>query len=110
MAFTAYHNLTGASGVYPELLAPGDNVNSIKSILIANTHATATAEVALFIQDDPEDGVTSTFYLFSKVSIPKGVSLLLDNSSMLSFDNSSDGYGLYMNIQSGDTIDVFINR
>ena len=110
MAFTAYHNLTGASGVYPELLAPGDNVNSIKSILIANTHATATAEVALFIQDDPEDGVTSTFYLFKKVSIPSGVSLLLDDSSMLSFDNSSDGYGLYMNIQSGDTVDVFINR
>ena len=110
MAFTAYHNLTGASGVYPELLAPGDNVNSIKSILVANTHATATAEIGLFIQNDPEEGKTLTFYLFKKISIPSGVSLLLDDSSMLSFDNSSDGYGLYMGIQSGDTIDVFINR
>tara|TARA_R110002012_G_scaffold160971_1_gene323103 strand:- start:158 stop:490 length:333 start_codon:yes stop_codon:yes gene_type:complete len=110
MAFTAYHNLTGSTGVFPELLAPGDNVSSIKSIVIANTHATATAEISLFIQDDPEEGVTSTFKLFEKVTIPSGQTLLLDNASMLSFDNSADGYGLYMNIGSGDTIDVFINR
>ena len=52
MAFTAYHNITGSTGVNVELLAPGDGAGDIKSILIANTHATADATVTLFIQDD----------------------------------------------------------
>ena len=109
MAFTAYHNITGSSGVDNELLAPGDDINNIKSIVIANIHATASAQVSLFIQDDPESGATSTFKLFNKINIPPGITLLLNDSSMLNFDNSADGYGLYMNVGSGDTIDVSIN-
>ena len=106
---TFYHNITGSTGVDNELLAPGDDVSSIKSVVITNTHTTASAEITLFIQDDPETGTTSTFKLISKISIPTGVALLLDNPSMLSFDNSSNGYGLYMNVGSTDTIDVSIN-
>lgn len=110
MAFTAYHNITGSTGVNVELLAPGSKAGDIKSILIANTHATADATVTLFIQDDPSTGSTSTFKLLSTVAIPSDTSLLLDNSSMLSFDNSAEGYGLYLTVGSSDTLDVFINR
>ena len=109
MAFTAYHNITGSTGVDVELLAPGDGGGDIRSIVIANTHATADATVSLFIQDDPETGTTSTFYLFKTVAIPSDTTLLLDNSSMLSFNNSGDGYGLYLTVGSSDTLDVSIN-
>ena len=76
MAFTAYHNITGSTGVDIELLAPGDNASNIKSIVIANTHATADATVSLFIQDDPTAATTSTFYMFKTVAIPSATSLL----------------------------------
>jgi len=109
MAITAYHNITGSTGVDIELLAPGDNGGSIQSITIANTHATADATVSLFIQNDPETGTTSTFKMLNTVAIPSDTTLLLDDSSMLSFDNSGDGYGLYLTVGSSDTLDVLIN-
>tara|TARA_R100001594_G_C3911772_1_gene233453 strand:+ start:133 stop:465 length:333 start_codon:yes stop_codon:yes gene_type:complete len=110
MAFTPYHNITGSTGVNIELIAPGENVGAIKSIMIANKHATADATVSLFIQDDPTGASTSTFYIMSTVAVPSDTSLLLDNSSVLSFDNSSSGYGLYLTVGSSDTLDVMINR
>ena len=110
MAFTAYHNITGSTGVNVELIAPGENAGTIKSIVIANTHATADATVSLFIQDDPTAAAAKTFYILSTVAIPSDTSLLLDNSSVLSFDNSSNGYGLYLTVGSSDTLDVMINR
>ena len=109
MAFTAYHNITGSTGVNVELLAPGDNAGDIKSILIANTHATADATITLFIQDDPESGTTSTFKLLSTVAIPSDTSLLLDDKALLNFDNSSSGYSLNITVGSSDTVDVLIN-
>ena len=110
MAFTAYHNITGSTGVSIELIAPGSDVGEIQSIMIANTHATADATVSLFIQDEPTAAVTKTFYILSTVAIPSDTSLLLDNSTVLSFDNSSNGYGLYLTVGSSDTLDVMINR
>ena len=110
MAFTAYHNITGSSGVDIELLAPGDGANDIKSILIANIHATADATVSLFIQDDPTAATTSTFYMLSTVAIPSDTSLLLDSNDMLSFDNELSGYGLYLTVGGSDTLDVMIKR
>ena len=95
MAFTPYHNITGSTGVDVELIAPGENVGEIRSIMIANTHATADATVSLFIQNDPTAAATSTFYILSTIAIPSDTSLLLDNNTVLSFDNSSNGYGLY---------------
>ena len=50
MAFTAYHNVTGSTGVNIELIAVGEGISSINSIVIANTHATADATVSLYIQ------------------------------------------------------------
>ena len=111
MAFSEYHNITGSTGVNIELIAPGLEIDSISSINIANTHATADATVSLFIQDDPISGTTSTFYMLSTVAIPSDTSLLLDSKSMLSFDNSTtSGYGLYSTVGSSDTLDVMINR
>ena len=110
MAFTPYHNITGSTGVDIELIASGENVEAIRSIMITNTHATADATVSLFIQDDPTAAATSTFYILSTVAIPSDTSLLLDNSSVLSFNNSSSGYGLYITVGSSDTLDVMINR
>ena len=110
MAFTAYHNITGSTGVNIQLIAPGLGAGDINSITIANTHATADATVSLFIQNDPTAAAASTFYILSTVAIPSDTSLLLDNSSTLSFDNSSNGYGLYLTVGSSDTIDVMINR
>ena len=109
MAFTAYHNITGSSGVDIELIAPGENVNKINTIVIANTHATADATVTLFIEDDPTAAAASIFKILSTVAIPSDTSLILDNSSIISFNNSSNGYGLYITVGSSDTLDVMIN-
>jgi len=109
MAFTAYHNITGSTGVDVELIAPGENIGTIKSIVIANTHATADATVTLFIEDDPTAAAASVFKILSTVAIPSDTSLILDNSSVLSFDNSNAGYGLYLTVGSSDTLDVMIN-
>lgn len=110
MAFTPYHNITGSTGVDVELIAFGENVGAIRSIVITNTHATADATVSLFIQDNPTAAAASTFYIISTIAIPSDTSLLLDNSTVLSFDNSSNGYGLYLTVGSSDTLDVMINR
>jgi len=122
MAFVPYHSITydsgilhngGTAGLDIELIAPGEDIGSISSIMITNTHATADATVSLFIQDDPTAAAVSTFYILSTVAIPSDTSLLLDNSSVLSFDNSSNGYGLYLTIGAIDgtnLLDVMINR
>tara|TARA_R110000796_G_scaffold140271_2_gene256466 strand:- start:113 stop:445 length:333 start_codon:yes stop_codon:yes gene_type:complete len=109
MAFTAYHNITGSTGVDVELIAPGENVGTIKSIMVTNTHATADATVTLFIENDPTAAAASIFKILSTVAIPSDTSLLLDNSSVLTFDNSSNGYGLYVTVGSSDTLDIMIN-
>ena len=110
MAFTPYHNINGSNGVDVELLRPGDNASNIKSILITNIHDTADATVSLFIQNSPTAAAASTFYMLHTVAIPSDTSLLLDNSSMLSFNNSSNGYGLYVTVGSSDTINIMITR
>jgi len=111
MAFTAYHNITGSTGVDIELIKPGTKVSSIKSIVITNIHATADATVSLFIQNDPVAAAASTFYILSTVAIPSDTTLILDNTSVLSFNNSnSTGYGLYLTVGSSDTLNVMINK
>ena len=111
MAFTPYHNITGSTGVDVELIAPGENVGEIRSIMIANTHATADATVSLFIQNDPTAKATSTFYILSTVAIPSDSTLILDNPSVLSFNNSTPtSFGLYLTVGSSDTLDVMINK
>ena len=119
MAFQAYHNITYNSGLYHNgvstgvnitLLNPGDEASDIKSILITNTHATSDATVSLYIQDQPTAAEANIYYLLSTVAIPSDTSLLLNESSMLQFDNEVGGYGLYLTVGSTDTLDILINR
>tara|TARA_R110002020_G_scaffold353065_1_gene566047 strand:+ start:834 stop:1163 length:330 start_codon:yes stop_codon:yes gene_type:complete len=109
MAFIPYHNITGSTGVDVALINPGEEIK-VKSILITNTHESADATVSLFIQDQPSSAAFQTYYILSTIAIPSNTSLLLDNSSMLKFDNSTDGYGLFITVGSTDTVDVMINQ
>jgi hypothetical protein len=113
MAFTKYHNITGSSGVTIELLSPGDNGGDLSSIVITNTHATADATVTLFVQNQPTSGsgvATVTYKILSTMAIPSDTTLILDNPSVVSFDNSSSGYGLYVTVGGSDTLDITLNR
>ena len=109
--FTPYHNITGSTGVDIELIEPGTKVIGIKSIVITNTHATADATVSLFIQNNPSAAAASTFYILSTVAIPSDSTLILDNPSVLSFNNSTlTSFGLYLTVGSSDTLDIMINK
>jgi len=113
MAFTPYYNIKGASvsggKETTELIKTKDNTQGIKSIMLTNVHATADATVSLFIQDDPASGIsTSTFKILNTVAIPSDTALLLDNSSLLSFNGNV--YGLYITVAANDTVDVLISR
>ena len=107
MAFTPYHNITGSSGEDIELIAPGTNINQIKSIVITNTSDSVEATFTLFIEDDPTAAAAKIYEIIKKIKIPVSVSLVLDNSSIISFDNSI--YGLYATVGGSDTLDVMIN-
>jgi len=106
MALTRYHNIAGATQPTVELLAPGDGVSSINSILIANTHSSNAATVTIFLQ---KNSTNETFKMINLVSVPSSTSLLLDDSSMLSFNNSIKAFGLYVTVGASDTVDVLIN-
>jgi|OM-RGC.v1.027951298 hypothetical protein len=107
-----FHNGV-ATGVDIDLLNPGDGVSSINSIVIANTHDTSDATISLFLQNSPTSGTAKTFFIIKNVVIPNGVSLLLDDPSMLSFNNnSSTGFGLFATIGASDgtqLVDILIN-
>ena len=102
-----YHNVTGSTGVDVELIAPKSGVSDIKSILITNTHASAAATVTLFIEDDPTAAAANIYKILSLKAIARNDYLLLDNKSMINFDNNT--YGLYVTVGSSDTLDIMIN-
>jgi uncharacterized linocin/CFP29 family protein len=106
MAFTRYHNIAGTSAVTTKLIARGSNANSIKSIVITNTRASNGATVDLFLQDST-GSVVKNFSILKNSEIPANFSLILDNESMISFDN--DVYDLFITVGSSDTLDVLIN-
>lgn len=112
MAFTRYHNIVGGSNPSVELLAPGDNAGNIDSIILTNRHATNDATVSLFVHklsSAINNNASESYYIISTVAIPSDTSLLLDDSSLLSFDNSLSGYSLFITVAGGDTVDVIIN-
>jgi hypothetical protein len=113
MAFTPYHNITGSTGVHAELLALGDTSGDIKSIMLANVHATADATVSLSIvklSDSSAANTSETYYIIHTVAIPADTSLLLDDPNILSFNNSTNGYSLFITVGSTDTVDVIIRK
>ena len=101
-----FYNITGSTGVTVELISPSVTNPSIKSILLTNVHATATATVTLFIQDDPTGAATKTYNLIHTIAIPSDTALLLNEPSMFKFGQQ---YGLYITVGGSDTVDVFIN-
>ena len=106
MAFTRYHNIEGSSAVTTRLIQRGSNANDIKSIMITNTRANNGATLSLFLQDDTGDAV-KTFSILNNSEIPANFSLLLDDKSLLSFNNSI--YNLFITVGSSDTLDILIN-
>ena len=109
MAFTPYHNIDGSSTRDNELVAINDIPRkSIKSIQITNTDDAAVT-VDLYIFKDSTDATAGkTYYFLKSVSIPVGVSLILDDPYLLKFDNSN--FSLYISVGSSDTVDVLISR
>lgn len=106
MAITRFYNIVGSTLATVQLIEPKTS-GQLKSITFTNVHATADATVTLFIQDDPISGATSTFNIIHTIAVPADSTLLLDNSSMLSFPEK---FGLYITVGSSDTIDVMLNK
>ena len=102
-----YHNIAGSSGVDTELIKVNSSVSNLNSILITNTHSSDAATVSLFLEDDPTASAAKIYHILYNVSIPVNSSLLLNEESLLNFNNSV--YGLYMTVGSSDTLDVLIN-
>jgi len=99
------NNISSANVLPAVLLSAGDNVNVIESISIANTHATDSVDVDLFIDSNS----LGTYYIIKSLTIPNGVSLVLDEN--LDFDNTSNGYSLYIKLSAADsTVDVLIKK
>ena len=107
---TLNHNIVGSTATLNTLLTAGDNVSNIRSILITNVHDTAVATITLFIENSPLTGTSSTFHLLHTVALPADCSILLDNPSMVSFDNSANAFGLFIEVGGSDTVDVLINQ
>ena len=107
MAFSAYHNInTATDGINVELIAAGENISNLKSILLTNIDS-ADITASLYIQDSSTG--TKYYFLYS-TSLPVGASLLLDND-MLKFDNSFSGHSLNLTMGStSDLINVLIKR
>ena len=78
MAFNPRQNITAGSGTTAgpfNILSAGDNAGDIKSINLANTHASNAATVNLYVYNNNSK---VTAYIIKNVSIPSGVSLNLD--------------------------------
>ena len=105
MAFTPYHNITGSLDY--ELIAVGERITGIKSIMITNTHATADATITLFIY---QESSAKTYNIIHTIAVPADSSLLLDNEALLRFDNSLGGYGLYVTVGASDTVDITLSN
>ena len=109
MGFQRYHNIVGSSTDTVELIPRGSSGGDLKSIIISNIHGSNDATVSLFLQNSPSGTASSTFYMFKSLAIPVASSLILDDKSILTFDNRINGFGLFIEVGSSDTVDVLIN-
>ena len=108
---TLHHNISGE--LTQELLAPGDNAGNVKSIMLTNIHASNDATISLSIvklSDSSALNASETYYLLHTIAIPADTSLLLDNSDILTFNNSVNGYSLFLTVGSSDTVNVIIKK
>jgi hypothetical protein len=104
---TLQHNITTI--LTQNLLTSGDNVSSAKYISIANVDSTNTAKVDLFLNKGDDD-----YYLLKNVEIPIETTLVLTKDDNITFDNSTNGFSLRIQVDNGGTtavpVDVLITR
>ena len=112
MAFTPYHNIFGATAQETELVATGDLTRGgITAIQITNIDASASATVSLYLYKGSTDTTPDeTYYILHDVVMPYATSLLLEDSNILRFDNTSTGYSLHIEVGSSDELDVIIRK
>jgi len=108
MAFVPFHSIDSSSdGTEIELIAAGENVSSVKSVLLTNTDD-GDLNVSLYIQDSQTG---NKYYMLYLVLLPQASSLLLDSNDMLAFNNSSTGYSLNLGTgTASDKVDVLIKK
>tara|TARA_R110002012_G_scaffold161240_1_gene323402 strand:- start:105 stop:428 length:324 start_codon:yes stop_codon:yes gene_type:complete len=105
---TLQHNITTV--LTQDLLTVGDNVSNAKYISIANVHASTTAKVDLFLNKGDDN-----YYLLKNYAIAKETTLALTKDDNIAFDNSTNGFSLRIQVDSGDgstavPVDVIITR
>ena len=88
---TRHHNISGE--LTQELLAAGDGIK-VTSISLVNTHASTACTVDLYI----EKKLTGKFYLAKALSLPVGVTLVIDDTN---FSNQAGQFGLYIKLTQG---------
>ena len=102
---TTHHNISGE--LTQELLAAGDGVN-VRSISLANIHASTTCTVDLYI----EKKLTGKFYIIKSLQLPVGATLILEGNDV-NFNNIAGEFGLYIKLTQGasetPTVDVIIS-
>ena len=100
-----HHNISGE--LTQELLAVGGDVN-VTSISLVNVHAFTTCTVDLYV----EKKLTGKFYFMKKLSLPVGVTLLLEKGD-LKFNNNTNEFGLFIKLTKGASetpvVDVIIS-
>ena len=104
---TLQHNIT--TTLTQDLLAVGDNVNDAKYISIANVDSTNTAKVDLFLNKG-----ANNYYLLKNVEVPIETTLVLTKDDNISFNNTSNGFSLRIQVDNGGTtavpVDVMITK
>jgi sulfate adenylyltransferase subunit 1 (EFTu-like GTPase family) len=102
---TRHHNISGE--LTQELLAAGDGIN-VRSISLANIHASTTCTVDLYI----EKKLTGKFYIIKSLQLPVGATLILEGNDV-NFNNRANEFGLYIKLTQGasetPTVDVIIS-
>ena len=102
MAVTTRHNITTA--LTQDLIAAGDGRYTVKSIILANVHASSTVNVDLFINNSSKD-----YYIIKNMSIPSGVTLVVDTSGF-QLDTSAGNDSLRIKLSAAIPVDVALNR
>jgi len=92
---TFLHNITTV--LTQDLLTAGEKVNNIKSITIANVHASSSAEIDLFLNKGDDN-----FYILKNVEIPHGMTLVLGPEDNIEFNNNANGFSLRVQVDNGD--------
>ena len=98
-----HHNISGE--LTQELLAAGDAYN-VSSISLVNVHASTTCTVDLYV----EKKLAGKFYFIKNLSLPVGVTLLLEKGD-LKFNNNTNEFGLFIKLtgSSASAVDVIIS-